>query len=264
MADAALEGQTVLVTGGANRIGRAVATALADAGCRVVVHARSSMEEAQALATELGGVALSADLGDPEQAEGLVAASRDALGARIDHVVNNASHFARRTLADARYEDLDAMMRLHAWAPLAIARAAASQGASSVINLLDTRVTSRDPQHMPYLLSKQALAQLTRTLAWELAPTRVNGIAPGPILPPNEGDGDPPKGDAGTAADGPPKGDPERRDIDASLQAAIDATRLGRLGAPEEIAHAVRFLLEADYVTGEIIHVDGGRHLRDS
>lgn len=229
---------TALVTGGAKRIGAAISAALAEAGCRVAVHAHTSMEEAQALADRIGGVAVQADLSDPEQADGFVAAAAKALGAPVRYLVNNASAFPRTRLEAARYDDLDAMMRLHAWAPLALTRALPDQGGEAVVNLLDTRVVSHDPEHLPYHLSKQALTALTRTLAREMAPLRVNGVAPGPILESTDG------------SDG------------SRHQAAIDATLLGRAGTPEEVADAVRFLLTAEYITGDVLFVDGGRHLK--
>lgn len=251
MADGPLAGQTALVTGGAKRIGEHICHALAAAGARVAVHARSSMREAENLAHRIGGVAVRADLADPEAAQALVADAAGALGAGVDLVVNNASIFPPVSLADATYADLEAVMRIHAWAPLAIARAAAAQGAHCAVNLLDTRIVSTDPQHFPYLLSKQALASLTRSLAVELSPMRVNGVAPGPILPANE-DGGPPGSHDKQGSDG----------ADAGMEAAIKATVLGRAGRPEEIAAAVRYLVEAEYVTGQVLFVDGGRHLR--
>lgn len=228
--------KTVLVTGGAKRIGRAICQHLADLGATVVVHANTSMSDARALAKELGGHAVQADLGDPAQAEALLSEAQDAAGS-IDHVVHNASTFQRATVADATAADLDAMMHLHAWAPWAIDRQAAALGATSVVHVLDTRITAQDPHHVAYLLSKQALAHLTRTLAVALAPMRVNGVAPGPILEPNDGSG-------------------------GSLDAAVDATVLGRPGSPEEVAAAVAFMLDAPYTTGDVLFVDGGRHLR--
>jgi pteridine reductase len=243
--DGTLAGRTALVTGGAKRIGAEISVALAAAGCRVAVHAHSSLAAAEHLAKRIGGVAVHADLADPDAAERLLADAGRALDARVDLVVNSASAFAPGRLGGLTYDDFDAMMRLHAWAPLALARAAAKQDAAAVVNLLDTRIASHDPQHFAYLTSKQTLAALTRTLARELAPMRVNGVAPGPILAPNE-----PDGSGGNEA------------AERAMQAAIKATVLGRAGTPAEVAHAVRFLCEAEYVTGQVVFVDGGRHVR--
>lgn len=228
---------TVLVTGGAHRIGAAICRHLAGAGMRVAIHANQSMDAARELAAELDGVALGADLLDPAAANELVADAAKTLDAPVDAVVNNASAFARGRLRDLDYADVDAMMRLHAWAPLAITRAAAQQGARAAVNLLDTRIIGADPAHAAYHVSKQALAGLTRSMALELAPMRINGVAPGPILAPTDGSGD-------------------------NLDAAVAATVLQRAGTPEEVAEAVHFLLDAAYITGEVLFVDGGRHLR--
>ncbi len=239
-----LAGQTALVTGGAKRIGRAICETLADAGCPVIVHYGTSEAEAEATANDLRdrGVeawTVRANLLEIKEAESLVGAAAEAAGRPIDLLVNNASAFPQQKWATATYGDVDHMMRIHAWAPFAATRALAAQGGKAVVNLLDTRITADDPAHGPYLLSKQALWHMTQDMARQFAPVRVNGVAPGPILTPTDGSGD------------------------ASMQAAIEATVLGRMGTPHEIAHAVRFLLEADYVTGDVVFVDGGRHLRD-
>ncbi len=227
----------VLVTGAAKRVGAAIAEHLAGKGHHVVIHASSSIDEARALAARIGGSAVQADLTDLAAVGHVVGGADQAAGAPIQHIVNNASFFQETTASDATYEDLDTMMRLHAWAPWVLARGLAGRQGASVVNMLDTRITSHDPRHFTYLLSKNALAHLTRTLAKELAPVRVNGIAPGPILAPSDG-------------------------ADDALEAAVEATVLGRQGTPEEIAHAVSFLIDAEYTTGEVLFVDGGRHLK--
>jgi pteridine reductase len=242
---ASLRGKTALVTGGAHRIGREIVETLAASGCNVVIHYSRSEDDARNLARTLSLDASStaphihtvqADLSDPAAAEALISNATTSCGASIDFVINNASAFPEQTWTDTTYDQLDAMMRLHAWAPLAIMRAAASQGATAAVNLLDTRMVSSDARHAPYMLSKQALWHLTRDMARTLAPMRVNGIAPGPILPPTGGS-------------------------DADLESARKATILQQVGSPEGIAHAARFLLENEFVTGDVIFVDGGRHL---
>lgn len=234
---------TALVTGGAKRIGAAIVMEMAQHGYDVVIHHHTSKEQAEAtadLVRAMGRKAwtLQADLTDLDQAESLLPKARKLAGP-VRFVVNNASAFPRIDLPSMTVHDVDTMMRLHAYAPLLIARAAAPE-ADAIINILDTRITSHDPEHFPYHLSKQTLDNLTRTLAKELAPTRVNGVAPGPILPPTDDSDDP----------------------ETKLKNAADATVLGRSGTPDEIAQAVRFLLEAEYITGDVLFVDGGRHLK--
>lgn len=230
-----------LVTGAAKRIGAAIALDLAEHGADVIVHHNTSQEAAEATASAIEALGrkawvIKADLSETDEADEIIGKARALAGGPISYVVNNASHFPRIPLPSMTYHDMDTMMRLHAYAPLAIARSAAPE-AKAIVNLLDTRITSHDPEHFPYLMSKQMLAGLTKTLAKELAPTRVNGVAPGPILPPTDGSDD-------------------------SMDPAIAATVLGRAGHPSEIAQAVRYLFEAEFVTGNVLFVDGGRHLR--
>lgn len=240
---AVLAGKTVLVTGGAKRIGRAICEDLSGAGCHVIVHHGFSKDAAQELVDTIqdhGRQAwrIHADLSDPGAAEGLVAEAAALAGRPIDLLVNNASAFPKQPWNTATYPDMDAMMRIHAWAPFALGRALAAQGGRAVVNLLDTRIVADDPMHAPYLLSKQALWHLTQDMARTFAPMRVNGVAPGPILPPTGGTMD-------------------------DFEAARQATVLGSVGSAQGVAHAVRFLLENEYVTGDTVFVDGGRHLQD-
>lgn len=230
-----------LVTGAARRIGRVIAIKLAEAGYDVVVHYSSSREDAADTANEVRELGREAwlvqeDLRNPKFADLLIEKAVRESGGPIDVLVNNASTFPIKSLEETGWADLSEMMRLHAYAPLTLARALVSQGGTSVVNIVDTRAQSLDLAHFPYWLSKRTLADITQALAVELAPARVNAVSPGPILPPEDA--------------------PDR------LQAGIDATVLGRAGTPEEVADAVLFLLRAEYTTGENITVDGGRHLR--
>ncbi len=221
-----------LVTGGATRIGAAICRELAK-DMHVVVHARTSVREAARLAEEIEGSHILGDLMDRSFVEKAIRKAGAIAGSPVTHLVNNASLFPRSTIHDATRADLHAMIDLHVWAPWQLARS--MDGGQAVVNLLDTRIASADPDHAAYHLSKQALADLTRTLARELAPLRVNGVAPGPIL---------------EATDG------------GDFKAAVEATILKRQGTPDEVASAVRFMLTAPYTTGDVLYVDGGRHLK--
>jgi len=245
------------VTGGAHRIGREIALALGRAGADVVVHFRASREAAEEVCGELaklgvGAAAVGADLAEPDEAEGLVDRARAAVGG-LDLLVNSASIFPIGGLDAVEWSDLDRNLRVNAWAPFVLARQLAERvrgspqeaeapvdglARASVVNLLDTRIRGGDPDHAAYHLSKVVLAELTRMSALELAPfVRVNAVAPGPALP------------------------PEGRD-DAYLRGRIAALPLGRLIPPSAIAEAVLYLLSAESVTGQILFVDGGSHLR--
>ena len=231
-----------MVTGGAKRVGRAICRALAARGCAVAVHYRSSEQAADELMQELvqAGVpaaTLEADLAQPDQLTGLLDTAEGALDREITLLVNNASAFPRRTLGEAQWEDLDEMMRLHAWAPLELSRQLQGREGAAVVNLLDTRVLSASPEHVPYLVSKQALAGLTRSLALQLAPeVRVNAVAPGAVLPPKDAE----------------PGHMEQRAQEVPLLTT---------GTPEDVAEAVAYLASARFVTGQTLFVDGGRHL---
>lgn len=238
----ALAGQTALVTGAAHRIGRAVALALAERAINVVVHYRHSAEAAEELADHLRhkgtrAWAFGADLTEPGGADDLWSQTVSAAGP-IDILVNSASVFEPDTLWDCTAETLWYNTRLHAWAPLVLSRALAQQtGPAQIVNLLDARLGGYDPKHVSYQLSKQMLFSLTRMLAVELAPRiRVNAVAPGLILPPPGRD-------------------------EAYLQELAHTNPLQRHGDTEDVTDAVLYLIGASFVTGQVIYVDGGRHL---
>ncbi len=237
-----LRDRTALVTGGAVRIGRAIVEALAAAGCRVVVHYRNSEKQARDLVRRLRaqGVeawAIRADLSDPKACAGLVAAAAKAAG-RLDILVNNAAVFHKDSIRTATRRKLQDEFGANLYAPLLLLQVFARRvKKGKVVNLLDRRIASNDPACVPYVLSKKALAQLTRTAARELAPRiTVNAVAPGPVLPP------------------PGKGMEYIRDMAGPIP-------LGRKVEPEEIAEAVLFLLRSDSVTGQTVFVDGGQNL---
>lgn len=237
--------KTALVTGGARRIGRGIALHLARTGMDVAIHYKRSRSEALALARDIEGlgrraVVIAEDLRDAESTAGLVPAAADLLGP-IHLLVNCASSFNQSSLMDFSLDALMAEIEVNAYAPLVLARAFAEQGVTgSVVNLLDSRINSYDANHVAYHLSKRMLYSITRMLALELAPTiRVNGVAPGLILP--------------------PAGEPE-----TYLEEHKVENLLRRHGSVEGVAEAVAYLARAHFVTGQIIYVDGGRNLRSS
>ncbi len=240
-----LSGATVLVTGAARRIGRAVSLALASRGANLVVHYSRSADAAASLVAELRAVgvrahAIQADLAVPEEAEGLVPRARERAGA-LDALVNNASIFEPETLDAATFERLVRDVEVNAWAPFVLTRALARQsGRGKVVNLLDARLAGLDLRHAGYFLSKHLLAVITRMSAVAFAPRlSVNAVAPGLVLPP-------------------------RGEDEAYLARLARRLPLERHGGPEDVAGAVVFLLESDFVTGQVVFVDGGQHLREA
>lgn len=235
--------RTALVTGGAVRLGASIVRALCRAGARVAVHHRRSAAEAGALCRDIraaGGVAVpvAADLADGGAgAESLIAAAAAAVGP-LDILVNNAAVFHKDTLDTLDFAALEAEFQVNLFAPLLLMKAFAAQGRpGAIVNLLDRRITGLDPSAVPYELSKKALAEATRLAAIHWAPRiRVNGVAPGPALPP------------------PGEGENYLREKAGPIP-------LGRPCEPDQIAEAVLYLLSADSVTGQVIYVDGGQHL---
>ena len=239
-----LAGRTVLVTGAARRLGRAIAMALANEGSTIVAHFNVSAGDARHLQQEIlehGGQCwlVHADLGSAEEVESLVAWAGAAAGRPIDGLVNNAAIFPADTLASVTMEAMANCLAVNAWAPLALCRALARQTAHGcAVNLLDSTIDGYRFTHVAYQASKHVLALLTRMLAIELAPgVTVNAVAPGLILPP-------PGHDENWLAD--------------RARASVPLARPGKL---EEIAEAVVFLLGSEYLTGQTIYVDGGSHL---
>jgi pteridine reductase len=229
----ALDGKTALVTGGARRVGRAIVEELARAGCRVVIHHYASDSEAQALADALpGATAIKADLRDPAAPAQLFAV------ARPDILVNNAADYERTPLAQLTDEKWTRMLELNLTAPLRLMREAARAGVASIVNIVDVAAWQPWANFSAYATSKAALLHLSRCLALELAPaTRVNCVAPGTALFPDDWD-------------------------EARRATQLRKIPLGRVGSPADVARAVRFLCEEEYLTGACIPVDGGAGLR--
>ena len=243
MTDASASRGAALVTGGAKRIGRAICLELAAAGFDVAVHHRDSDNEAANVVREIKALGrralcLSADLADAAATHALVGPAVEALGP-LSVLVNNASVFADDRLDSLTGESWSMHMDVNLRAPVMLAQAFAAQApdGSAIVNILDQRVLKPDPRFFSYSLSKSALWVATRTMAQALAPRiRVNGVGPGPTLPSVHQ----------TAAD---------------FAAEAQATPMQRAGCPEAVAAAVRWLVEADLVTGQMIAVDGGQHL---
>ena len=240
-----LVGKTALVTGGAKRIGAGVARALARAGANVVLHYQHSHDEADLLAREITALGqnawtLSADLAQSSEVKALLPKAIDLAGP-LDILINNASIFPTDTLMGFDEEALGASIQVNAMAPLILARAfAAQEHGGAIVNLLDARIVDYDATHVTYHLSKRMLYSMTRMLAVELAPTiQVNAVAPGLVLP-------------------PPGQDTEY------LERLKGSNPLNRYGSLTGITDAVTFLVKSDFITGQVIYVDGGRHLRGS
>lgn len=232
-----------LVTGGARRIGRAICLELAAAGFDLAIHHRASPEEAASLADEIAAmgrraVCLSADLADVVATHALIGRAAEALGP-VTVLVNNASVFADDRLETITGESWSAHMDVNLRAPVLLAQAFAAQApdGSAIVNILDQRVLKPDPRFFSYGLSKSALWVATRTMAQALAPRiRVSGVGPGPTLP-------------------------SVHQAAGEFEAEARATPLERAGSPEAVAEAVRWLVDAQQVTGQMIAVDGGQHI---
>ena len=238
-----MAGKTALVTGAAKRLGRAMAIALAHEGVNVVAHYHRSEGAATALRDELTALGVSsclvqADLSDARQVEDLFPMAVEQAGP-VDVLVNNASVFEEDTIWEATGDSLRRNLQIHSFAPLMLSRALAKQDRTAqIVNLLDTRVTVYDRKHVSYHLSKRMLLTLTRMLALELAPSiTVNAIAPGLILPPAGED-------------------------ESYLQKLAHCNPLNRYGDPVDVAEALLFLLRSRFITGQVIYVDGGYHMK--
>lgn len=241
--------RVAIVTGAARRIGAVIAETLHERGLRVVIHCRSSRADAEALAERLNStrpesaVVVVADLEDDQAPRRIVSAALDAFG-RIDVLVNNASAFYPTPLAKATHDDwaalIDSNQRAPFWLSLAAAEAMGDHG-GAIVNLVDIHGLVPLKNHAIYSQAKAGLIMQTRALAKDLAPKlRVNAVAPGSILWPE-----------GAASQS-----------DEAMEDILQRVPLARQGRPEDIAGAVEFLaLDAPYVTGQVLAVDGGRTL---
>jgi NAD(P)-dependent dehydrogenase (short-subunit alcohol dehydrogenase family) len=240
-----LEGKVALVTGGAKRLGRSLALALAERGAEVVVHYHASEREAHEVLAQLkrlGGkpIAVSGDVSRAVDIERIVDAAMQAFG-RIEILVNSAAVFSRTPFATLGEADWDRILGVNLKGPFLLSRCVGEimlrQGQGKILNLADIGGMKIWAEYLPYSVSKAGLIALTRGLAKALAPAvQVNAIAPGVVLLPE-----------GTPA--------EERDR------AIRRIPLARLGSPEDVVRAALYLLENDFVTGEVLSVDGGQRL---
>jgi NAD(P)-dependent dehydrogenase (short-subunit alcohol dehydrogenase family) len=246
MSEKLLQGHVVLVTGGAKRIGRAIALTLGRAGADVIVNYNLSRDGALSTVREIGALgvrvaALRADVSRPRQIAAMFRAIEKRFG-QLDLLVNNAGVFFPRKWDEVEEKDWDRVLGANLKGPFFCAQAAARmmmrQGSGNIINISSLGGLQAWPSYMHYCASKAALISLTRSLAKALAPTiRVNSVAPGTILFPDE----------------------ER---DATLRKIICTTPLQKAGAAEDIAQMVLFLaIHSEFITGQVFSVDGGKSI---
>jgi NAD(P)-dependent dehydrogenase (short-subunit alcohol dehydrogenase family) len=234
-----------LVTGGARRIGRALVVCAAEAGYDVAIHVRAVDDEAEAAAAEVRArgrkaAILACDLRKEATTVALVGEAEAELGS-VTLLVNSASVFEEDAFTDMNRASWDAHMETNLRSPLVLAQVFARRLPAGrdglIVNLLDQRVLKPSPEFFSYSLSKAALWDATKMLAQALAPRiRVNGIGPGPTLP-------------------------SVHQTQAAFEAEVGSTLMGRAVTPAEVAAALRYLIDAPSVTGQMIAVDAGQHL---
>jgi 3-oxoacyl-[acyl-carrier protein] reductase/pteridine reductase len=236
------KGKTALITGGAHRVGKAITLALARAGANVVINYFSSAGAAEDTAAEAGALGVGtliaqADISDRQQVEAMVTNAKERFGS-IDILVNSASRFEKTPFPT---QDVAAWHRVTAilihgpfYCANAVAPSMLERGEGTIINIVDLAAWEPWPGFAAHSVGKAGLMALTRQLALELAPAvRVNAVAPGPVLPPPDFD-------------------------EAQTARVAQRTLLNRWGVADDVAQAVMYLVQADYVVGEVIIVDGG------
>lgn len=239
------KGKVALVTGGAHRVGKAITMMLAEAGAHVVINYNASDRAARQTASEVEALDVQAltvqcDVADYASVQGMSSAILERFGG-VDIIINAASLFGRFRFPSERPEDIDLwrqVTRISIDGPFyicnSLAPAMLARGGGVIINIVDLSIWTPWPNFTAHAVGKSGLMALTRQLALELAPTvRVNAVAPGPVLPPD---------DYG----------------EKKLQQKADATLLERWGSTDDVVRAVKYLIEADYVTGDVMTVDGG------
>ena len=239
-----LQGATVVVTGGAIRVGRHVAGRLAERGANIVVNYRTSAREAEAAVAEfqgrgVGSLAVQADVSTRAGVQAILDAAVDRFGS-VEVLINNASIYDPTPFAELDEADFDRNIAVNLKGPYLgcwlFGRHMQEQGRGKILNVADWAVERPYVNYAPYFVAKGGVVALTRVMAKELAPqVQVNAVAPGPILMPADFD-------------------------EETIRAVEQATPLGRIGHPEDIAQTILYLVEGtDFVTGAVVPVDGGR-----
>lgn len=243
-----LRGRAALVTGAGRRVGQAIAVGLAEAGCDVAVHVHGSPaggdETAQRI-RELGrrAAVVVADLRDAHAAQDLAGRAAAALDGRLDLLVNSAAIMVRQPIEEITPESWDETLDVNLRACFFVTQGAlrwlrGAAGGGRVVNIADVAAFEAWPHYVQHAVSKAGVVMLTKSLARTLAPAiTVNAVAPGAVLLPDAWD-------------------------DAARDRIVASTPLGRLGSPQDVVGAVRYLLESEYVTGTTLVVDGGRMIR--
>jgi NAD(P)-dependent dehydrogenase (short-subunit alcohol dehydrogenase family) len=247
-----LKGRVALVTGAAHRLGKAVATALAEQGCHLAIHYGRSEQKAVQTVGEVSAlgveaVALSADLSQEKEIEDLFSRLESHFG-KLDILVNSAASFDRQAIGTVSAGDWDRVMAVNLRAPFLCTRQASrlmldsrreGEPAGLVVNMVDLSAVSVWPGYVQHGVSKAGVLQLTRIAAKELAPgVRVNAILPGAVLPP-----------------------PGMEEDSGEWRQMGELLPVGRTGSPSQVGQTAVFLAQNDFITGEVIIVDGGEHL---
>lgn len=240
-----IEGKVALITGSAKRVGREIALELARRGARIAIHYRSDDDDANGALNAVrqagsDGATFQAELTDHQAVTAMFQDLKKEFGG-LDILVNSASVFSPSTADDTTPEQWDEQMDINAKAPFFVAQQAArlmlARGHGKIVNIVDVAGEVIWPSYFPYSISKAALIAVNRGLAKAYAPhIQVNAVAPGPVLFPDYYSEEQKKG-------------------------AVERTLLKRAGSPKDVVNAVVFLIENDYITGDVIHMDGGRHI---
>lgn len=238
-----LKGKTALVTGGAKRLGKTCSLAMAAEGADIILHYNSSKNEAEKTALEIKSLGsdcrlIQQDLSNPES----IAAFTDKIISEtenIDILINSASIFPSESFNEITFESIMQNIQINALSPFLLGKKLAEKTKlTDIINFLDSRITGPDPKHSSYHLSKRMLYTMTKMMAESLAPDiRVNAIAPGPVLPPDD------------------------KSIDY-FKKLKHLNPLHKTGTPEDISEALLFLLKSSFTTGQVLFIDGGMHLK--